>query len=205
MPRAFRISAEAEASTHKPRRQRTRRQTDEEGTDSWLIRPSGANHQLRQVRIWLGGWLDGKRSVNCGNYGSQEEAEKVRDLLLKELKINRPAKPGWSQSLTPLLIWESLVVVGNRLSQSITRGGNGRGPLPLGVRRVNAGGKTGYVARITLAGVKVASKPRKTAVLAFTEMEALAGKIMRKEKGGGGSSLRGKTKAGGMIRLSVAG
>jgi hypothetical protein len=204
MPRAFRISAEAEASTHKPRRQRTRRQTDEEGTDSWLIRPSGANHQLRQVRIWLGGWLDGKRSVNCGNYGSQEEAEKVRDLLLKELQINRPAKPGWSQSLTPLLIWESLVVVGNRLSQNITRGG--RGPLPLGVRRIKAGGdKTGFVARITLAGVKVASKPRKTAALAFKEMEALAGKIMRKEKVGGHSSSRGKTKARGMIRLSVAG
>jgi hypothetical protein len=148
--------------------------------------------------------LDGKRSVNCGNYGSQEEAEKVRDLLLKELKINRPAKPGWSQSLTPLLIWESLVVVGNRLSQNITRGG--RGPLPLGVRRIkSAEGKTGFVARITLAGVKVASKPRKTAALAFTEMEALAGKIMRKENGSGVSGPISRRKAGGMIRLSVAG
>jgi hypothetical protein len=125
----------------------------------------------------------------------------VRDLLLKELKINRPAKPGWSQHLTPLLIWESLVVVGNRLSQNITRGG--RGPLPLGVRRIkSAGGKTGFVAKITLAGVKVASRPRKTAVLAFTEMEALARQIIVRKDG---SALRGKTKAGGMIRLSVAG
>jgi hypothetical protein len=77
------------------------------------------------------------------------------------------------------------------------------------VRRIKAGGdKTGFVARITLAGVKVASKPRKTAALAFTEMEALAGKIIVRKDGvgrGGHSSSRGKTKARGMIRLSVAG